>query len=673
MTQRLIQRPALRLILGVLLGVILVCLARVDAVFAEDPPMVVLPVDKLMVDFARPNVAGLPSMAEIQKLEVRLGTEDVGPEHKPAYVKYTKGHAATFFTIASLSQGGPKLFRQDAIAEITTTIREYINRQGFVVVQVQPDSKEIDQSTLQDNRNGSDDLHLIIYMGVVSELRSVASGNRIPKNEERVNHPLHRATTQLSPVSPATGESLVRKDKLDSYVFALNRQPGRRVDIAVSQADPSRPGYQEGDIVLDYLISENKPWSVLIQGSNTGTAQTSQWRERFGYTNNELTNHDDIFSVDFNTSNFNLKSQAFDASYDAPLFHANKLRARVYGSYDAFTASDLGTGSENFIGEQSNGGGELTVNVYQQRDKFVDVFGGGQYSHIRTNLNPSATPGSTGSVDIGEPYVGIRAESDSDRATTVGSLTFRYGLPFNRGNSTHAYAGPSGLDQLGRSSANGNFPLLQGDVVHSFFLEPILFPDAFKPESPTANLASTQSTPHVSTLANELVFTGRGQYSGGKRLIPQEQEAIGGLYSVRGYPESFVAGDTVVIGSAEYRLHIPRLFAVQREPGRFPVLGSPFRWSPQQAYGRPDWDLLGRAFFDAGFAHSYTNGSKIAEPSDEVLFGTGLGLEAQFSPDGFPTIDIRSDWGIALRGADSGNQHTSAGSQRFSFVFTLLY
>ena len=51
----------------------------------------------------------------------------------------------------------------------------------------------------------------------------------------------------------------------------------------------------------------------------------------------------------------------------------------------------------------------------------------------------------------------------------------------------------------------------------------------------------------------------RGQIRFDDRLVPQFQQVAGGMFTVRGYEQSIVAGDSVVIGSAEYRFHLPRM------------------------------------------------------------------------------------------------------------------
>ena len=65
-------------------------------------------------------------------------------------------------------------------------------------------------------------------------------------------------------------------------------------------------------------------------------------------------------------------------------------------------------------------------------------------------------------------------------------------------------------------------------------------------------------SPSRSTLAHEIVIATRGQYSFDDRLVPQFQQVAGGMFTVRGYEQSIVAGDSAVIGSAEYRYHFAR-------------------------------------------------------------------------------------------------------------------
>jgi hemolysin activation/secretion protein len=158
------------------------------------------------------------------------------------------------------------------------------------------------------------------------------------------------------------------------------------------------------------------------------------------------------------------------------------------------------------------------------------------------------------------------------------------------------------------------------------------------------------------------VLNVRGQYAFDYRLIPNAEQVVGGLYSVRGYPESVVAGDSVIIGTAEYRFHVPRALSIQPEPSKF--MGRDFRARPQQQFGRPDWDLVLRAFVDAA---RVTNSDRLSFERDETLVGAGLGAELLL----YQNVSVRMDWGMAL--VEVQNQDVKVGSNRFHFVFTVLF
>lgn len=81
--------------------------------------------------------------------------------------------------------------------------------------------------------------------------------------------------------------------------------------------------------------------------------------------------------------------------------------------------------------------------------------------------------------------------------------------------------------------------------------------------------------PRPSRLVHEIAMRFSGQYAFNDRLIPNEQAVAGGLYTVRGYPESVVAGDTAIYGSVEYRFHLPRALPNDENPPT--AFGRPFR------------------------------------------------------------------------------------------------
>lgn len=584
----------------------------------------------------------LPSIDDLLKREVTLGRTEDG------YVAPGGGVAEETLTIEDVALQPPSRWTSRALYTVSKAVVDELNRMGVIGVSVTPVESEFappgegDPDWGKDlRRPGQSAVTLLVKVGLVTEMRTLAFGERVP-TERRVNSEEHARILAGAPVQvykPDDPDRLdvLRKDELDDYVFRLNRHPGRRVDVAVAA------GAQEGGIALDLLINENRPWLAYFQVSNTGTESTNEWRERFGFTHNQLTGDDDIFSIDYVTAGFDA-SHAVIASYDRPLWE-DWLRGRVFASWNEFTASDVGVGGEEFTGDGWQAGAELVANVFQHRELFVDAFGGFRFQHVEVNNRAASNKGED---DFFLPTVGLRLERQTDTASTRASVALEWNL------SDAAGTGGRELQSLGRLNVDDDWTTLQFDAGHSFYLDPLLFGAAWTDTSPGGR----------ATLAHELALSVRGQYAFGNRLIPNEEQVLGGLYTVRGYPESVVAGDSVVVGTAEYRFHIPQALGYSAEAGE--LFGKPFRARPQAPYGRADWDLIARGFVDVGRA---VNSDRQSYERDETLAGAGVGLELQFRR----WLNLRVDWGFALEDVKTSNETVESGDNRVHFVGTIVF
>ena len=131
---------------------------------------------------------------------------------------------------------------------------------------------------------------------------------------------------------------------------------------------------------------------------------------------------------------------------------------------------------------------------------------------------------------------------------------------------------------------------------------------------------------------------------------------------MRGYPQSIVSGDNAYQFRAEYRYHLPYGLET-RPPSGLPLVGS-FRLTPVGSYGRPDWDLVLRAFFDWGRTEIE---DAIATEQDETLSSVGLGAELFIRNN----ISLRLDWGIALDSVR--NDEVESGDSETHFAATIRY
>ena len=551
--------------------------------------------------------------------------------------------APTRVTLAEIPTLGNQMFFDSALARIAPAVVIRLQQLGLIGVYAEPDRAQfaVVGGRVQDRREpGDTSLRLLITTGHVTEVNSTGLGERLPE-DETVNNAVHARIRESSPVQPidalpdtpgaeGTG-GLLRGDEIDRYVHFLNRHPGRRVDVAVAAT-----GEEPGAVALDYLVTENRPWLLYAQVANTGTDSTDALRERFGFIHNQLTNSDDILSVEYLTSNFS-DLHAVVASYERPIF-SPRLRGRVFGSWYTYTASDVGQPDADFDGDGWSVGAELVWNFHQINDRFFDAVAGVRYESVQVD-NKLADIEGDDRIVVG--YVGGRYERIGVAASTRASVSLEFSLDGLNGDS---------VNTLGRFDADRNWASLSVGLEQSFYLEPLLDP----------NLSESAS------LVHEFVFSARGQLAFNNRLIPTYEQVAGGLFTVRGYHEAVVAGDSAFIGSAEYRFHLPRSFSPEPKPADF--LGAPFRFSPQYKYGPVDWDLIFKAFVDVGITE---NSHRKSFEEDNTLVGTGIGAELQLSR----RLNARMDLGWALTDAKTfdDNIDDHAGDFRIHFLVTLIF
>jgi hypothetical protein len=628
-----------------------------------EPPK--YPVSKFVITYASENPGHPDPESILSKAVVKLGTVGGG------YVEPREGVPTVELRVSDIANQPMQRFNLLALSVVVKSIFEAYRSEGLVGVVVDasgdiylpmrrdPQTGEVsldrnDPNVGKDLRpekrpGAATELHLTVFTGVVTQVRTQATGDRIGPDEDRIDNPAHAWIRDHSPVQPTAagqegGDNLLHKGAVDDYMARLNRHPGRRVDAAVSA------GAKSGEITLDYIVNESKPWTVFFQISNTGTKETNEWRERFGFSHSQLTGHDDVLSIDYVTAGFDA-SNAVLGSYEFPIGDSREIRAKVYGNWNQYTASDVGFAGEKFKGDGWLAGAELTGIVYQSGQLFIDLFGGARWQNVSVK---NEGLGTTGETDFLVPYIGLRLDRQTDINTTFGSVTVEGNLQDLAGTKK------SELDNLGRLQTDDSWVALRWDATHSFYLEPLIARESWE---------DVNRSP---TLAHEVSLSFRGQWAFDYRLVPNYEQVIGGAYSVRGYPESVAAGDSSWVASAEYRWHIPWGLAYDSQPGTF--LGETFRWRPQQPYGRADWDSVVRAFVDVGQTY---NSSKLSFEHDETLVGAGVGLELVYRKN----ASVRVDWGVALRDTNAGRNaagggfipDVTAGSNRFHISATLLY
>ncbi len=578
----------------------------------------------------------LPDLAVLDRVVVPLTVVDGG------YIAPIEDGRIELVRLGDLGADGVVVVYGSALAAINQGIRGYLESEfGLIGHLVTPNAEEIAyQTSRQDLRPaGQTTLTILVWRAVVGEVRTVAHGDRIAENEENTeNNVNHRAHQRIRDRLRVKEGDLLTRDGIDDEIHRLNRHPGRRADVTIAPTD------QPGEVIVDYLLTEPRPWTVYAQLSNTGTDSTDVWRERFGYINRQLTGRDDVLQFDYITAGFDeshtvLGSYAFD--------FGPRARVKVFGRWNEYTARDVGLGFENFLGEGYEVGTEIAVNVYQDGPKFVDVVGGARFEHIDVENRVFLI---VGEEDFFLPYVGVRYQKNTPVHNAFGELMIERNWASVAGTSA------SGVTRLGRFGADERFTILRGQLTHSFFLEPILDPEGFRGEHGQDRM----------TLAHEMVVSIRGQYSFGGRLVPNYEFVAGGFYTVRGYPESATVGDDALVGSVEYRYHLGRATRVG-DAGSMTVFGKPFNGVRTRPYGSADWDVILRGFADFGVVN--VNDAPFFE-RDEVLASVGVGVEARLRRN----LTVRMDYGMALTNIGEGAaQTTDVGDGRLHFSATIVF
>ncbi len=594
----------------------------------------------------------------LNSAELRFSRDEDGNLTEPAEDEA----ANTAFTASGLKNETLSL---KGLESFQRQIADSIADLGYMGIIVMANPNEIDPRTGDDFREGSKDLTIDVWLTEVASVRTIGKGYRLD-GDDPLNHPVHEAIRRNSPIRPEarasdgaegaeegeptaeSGKTLIRKQALNTYLERLNRHPVRQVEGALSSAD------KPGEVILDYIVSEAKPWVVYAQLSNTGSESTGEWRERVGGAHYQLTGNDDILSFDFITAEFD-QANAFIGSYEIPLIRPDYLTARVFGSYSDFEAQNLVVdNADDFTGDTLIYGAELEYTPFYFWRHAIGLSAGVQLESISVENILGATEGE---ADLATGFVRVTAEKNKQHHSSYLSIGYEENFESNE---------TLDLTSLGRPQTQDDYRLLNFDLQQSFFVEP-LFESYHRPN---------EENWWTNALVHQLSFSVRGQYVlGDERLIPQKQQFAGGLFSVRGYEESTVAGDSGVIASAEYRMHLSRLLKPaslleeNRDESPNTLFGQRFNYRAPRLYGQSDWNFMLRGFFD--YAMLEINEIRPDEVENDLM-SAGLGFELQIKRN----INIRADYGYALETAENvlgPIENAEEGDSRFHLIATLSF
>ena len=576
----------------------------------------------------------LNSLVEVAKLKSDLKVKLVNKDGIYSFDKAAKP------VLLSSLEGKDAFYDISALNTICLSMVRALNDDGWISVFVGAAEGQIDESGKDIRENKSGTFKLTIWNGVITDLRTISQGYGFD-NSKRVNNPRHAKMLESSPLQAAGKDGLLNsipnRHTLNEYINWLDRHPGRSVTAAFSA------GLERGDVTLDYIVTEFKPWLAYLQVGNTGTEGTGEWRTRLGYINNQLTKRDDILSFDASVSEFN-KSQSYMLSYDLPIALGGKLRLKPYFSYSEYTSEDFATDLE-FAGESVDFGIDLKYTVFQYNSLFVDLTLGLSHQSIELDDDILKT---VAEEDLTYLTAGVSADFSDNKHSFHASLSI---------DTLLGDIDEDNVNTLGRLAVDESWEVLHYSLYYSFFLEPLLFgEDWYDPKSWKS-----------STLGHEFKFHLRGQDALGNRLIPQDEFSAGGLYTVRGYDEAVTNEDNAVVFTFEYALHLPALLKPSQSKRQ--IFGQDVKFRPRFVYDTADWDLALKVFYDMAVTE---NNKALTGEFDQTLSSAGIGIDFKYKR----FINMRLDWGYVLEDMDSFDSVEPAaekGDSRVHFSLTLIF
>ncbi|CAD5373116.1 Hemolysin activation/secretion protein [Rubrivivax sp. A210] len=429
---------------------------------------------------------------------------------------------------------------------------------------------------------------------------------------------------RLTRIDVEEGAHFKRANLLASLpALALNRTPEvRRIDAEIQMANENpaktlqvllQPGSEPGSIAAKLGVVEQPVRRVTARLDNTGGRQDSRLRAALGWQDADLLGGDEVFGVEWQTAPGDPAAvNVISASYRVPLY-GRGLAIDAYGAWSDVDAGKIGTqaGDLQFSGRGTVAG--LRANVYLPRQSNLDqrLVLGAEWREYRNSCSITGLP--EGACGAAGASVSLQPLSLTYTAQTVSEqrLGFSLGLHGNLGSG----------GSHGRST---DF-------------------EAVRPGSRRHYLALRASAQLGLPFDSGAQFALRasGQASG-RPLVPGEMFGIGGAYSVRGYEERELSGDSGLQLTAE-------------------------ALSPDYGVGAA-WlrggELRALFFGDAGWVGNRQDSACLAGHTRCNIAAAGLGLRL-----GWPGLQLRADLAVATRDAAI----TRRGDRRLHFAVNASY
>ena len=419
-------------------------------------------------------------------------------------------------------------------------------------------------------------------------------------------------------------------------VYGINAMPDITMDTDLKVRSIHENGLTKRLADMDFTVDERMPVHGALSVGNSGTKATGDWRPSLTLQDLNLTKHDDVLSVNLGPISPNAKDlKSFGASYYLPNNWHNGGAFTMYGGYSDLDAQDVVPGI-NVKGQGWFTGAQQSYRLINNENHLLSVSLGLTYRVMEDQLILTPQEGDADQRDW---------ELDKRKITMVPfslALSYSSGKPDSIGGrnfiTSQTIAHQAGM--LGASSEE-DIQTLRVDAKGDYVLERL-------------QLARLQplSKEAKGSLGWMLFAKADGQLASGP-LVPAEEKAIGGMDSVRGFPERIVQGDDGVSGSLELRTPMISTF-----------LGSSYKTQADRDRALNDGKTMDRlqfvTFVDAGTV--YIKDSPATARDSYTIVGAGAGFRLQVTKYSL----LRFDWGVPLSGKNevqTSNEDVKSGGR----------
>ena len=390
-------------------------------------------------------------------------------------------------------------------------------------------------------------------------------------------------------------------------VFSINTSPDITMDVALNVVEEEVRGRRMRYADMAFTVREDVGLHGFIEVKNTGTESTEEWRIGTTLQHLNLTQHDDVLTVNLSAASDVSSLLSVALSYYYPFYYGKGSALNVYGGYSRIDANDVAPG--------------------------LDVEGVGWFAGLQRSYKLISTKKHLFSSYLGVVYRAIEHNlvfhdeaAPAAKVTIVPvSVAFSYASarPDHRGGKTFMTARTS-FNVSG--SEDDELQDMRADAEADYHIE-------------TLQLARIQPlfgrvTGRGARVGQWILFIKLdGQFASGE-LIPAEQQAVGGVDTVRGYIERAIKGDSGVSGTLELRT--PLLQRVSRSQ-RYP---SSFGYQEEMDTGSVIERTQFVAFVDGGYVAS--DNPQLGDEETQSIGSAGLGVRLTFSR----FAQLKFDWGF---------------------------